>query len=217
MKVSAKGVCEIAEHEGIVVAPYYDSVGVLTWGVGHTANAGGINPASMPLAMPKDVDYAIEKAISVFAEDLVKYADRVNKAVKVPVKQHQFDALVSFDFNTGGIFKANLTKKLNAGDVKGAASAFMGWLRPPEIRKRRTAEMNLFLTGNYDANGDRIPVWGTNGKGKLTHVIKHINGQHLLSVLESHGVKPEVKPQAKTSKGLLASLLEMIIQLLTRK
>lgn len=217
MQVSAKGVCEIAEHEGIVVAPYYDSVGVLTWGVGHTANAGGINPASMPLAMPKDVDYAIEKAISVFAEDLVKYADRVNKAVKVPVKQYQFDALVSFDFNTGGIFKANLTKWLNDGYPKKAAEGFMGWLRPAEIRKRRTAEMNLFLTGNYDANGDRIPVWGTNGKGKLTNVIKYINGQNLLSVLESNGVKPEVKPQAETSKGLLASLLEMIIQLLTRK
>nr|DAU76330.1 MAG TPA: Lysozyme [Caudoviricetes sp.] len=213
MKVSAKGVCEIAEHEGIVVAPYYDSVGVLTWGVGHTANAGGLDPKNLPLAMPKNIDLAIKEAIRVFAQDLEKYADRVNKAVKVPVKQHQFDALNSFDFNTGGIFKANLTKLLNAGDVKGAAAAFMGWLRPAEIRKRRTAEMNLFLTGNYDANGDRIPVWGTNGKGKLTNVIKYISGKDLLSNLESNGVKPTAQP----SKGFLAVLLEMIIQLLTRK
>lgn len=213
MKVSAKGVCELAEHEGIVVAPYYDSVGVLTWGVGHTAAAGVPNPKDIPMAMPTDIDKAVADAIRLFAVDLEKYTERVNKAVKVPVKQHQFDALVSFDFNTGGIFRANLTKLLNAGNYKGAAAAFMGWVRPPEIRKRRTAEMNLFLTGNYDANGDRIPVWGTNGRGKLTRVIKHISGKDLLSHLESHGVKPTVNP----SKGLLASILEMIIQLLTRK
>jgi lysozyme len=41
MTISAPGLIEIAEHEGIVPAPYLDSAGVRTWGIGHTAAAGG--------------------------------------------------------------------------------------------------------------------------------------------------------------------------------
>ncbi len=180
MEVSTKGLLEIAEHEGIVPAPYFDSVGVLTWGIGHTAAAGDPDPAKMSRAMPSDLDAAIDAAIAQFRIDIVRYADRVNDAVTVPLKQHEFDALVSFDFNTGGIFKAQLTKKINAGDPS-AADHFMGWLRPPEIRGRRTAEMNLFKTGNYDANGDAIPIYTTDGKGKLGRIIRTMKGSDLLA------------------------------------
>ena len=186
MKVSTKGALEIAEHEGIVPAPYKDSVGVLTWGVGHTKAAGGVNPADIDMTMPegRQLDSAVNQAIEVFKDDLVKYETRVNEAVKVDVSQYEFDALVSFDFNTGGIFKARLTKHLNDGSRTKAAASFMGWLRPPEIRKRRTAEMNLFITGDYDGNGDTIPVWGTNGKGKLIKIVKTVKGKDLLRQLD---------------------------------
>lgn len=193
MRTSTKGALEISEHEGIVPAPYFDSVGVLTIFVGHTQNAGGINPAEISMIMPTgaDLSKAIDLAIEVFKEDLVKYEVRVNEAVKVPLEQHEFDALVSFDFNTGGIYRANLTKHLNAGNRTKAAQAFMGWLRPPEIRKRRTAEMNLFITGDYDGNGDDIPVWKTNGKGKLIGIVKTLRGRDLVKRL---GVKTQEAP-----------------------
>ena len=180
MDISDKGILEIAEHEGIVPAPYFDSVQVVTVYVGHTHAAGGINPAMMDMAMPDDVDAAVRDALSVFRVDLASYVQRVNDALTVKVSQHEFDALVSFDFNTGGIARAKLTKHLNAGSRTKAAKGFMGWLRPPEIRKRRTAEMNLFITGDYDGNGTRIPVWKTNGKGKLIGVLKYIEGAELL-------------------------------------
>lgn len=180
MRVSQKGVCEIAEHEGIVPAPYLDSVGVWTWGIGHTHAAGGINPAMMSRGMPKDVSDAVDEAIDLFAVDLSKYEKRVNDAVKVDLKQHEFDALVSFDFNTGGIFRANLTKHLNAGNRAEAAQSFLGWLRPPEIRKRRTAEMNLFKSGDYDGNGDSIQVWKVNSGGRLRGIERTIHGKDLL-------------------------------------
>ena len=155
MTLSDRGILEIAEHEGIVPAPYRDSVGVWTWGIGHTRNAGGLDPAKMPMAMPGNLDAAIDLVIETFRDDVVKYAARVNTAIKVPLKQHEFDALVSFDLNTGGIHRAQLTKAINQGDPD-AARHFMGWLRPPEIRERRKAEMSLFRTGDYDANGDTI-------------------------------------------------------------
>lgn len=180
MKVSQKGVCEIAEHEGIVPAPYLDSVGVWTWGIGHTFAAGGMDPAMMPRGMPVDVSDAVNNAIDLFAIDLSKYEKRVNDAVTVKLEQHEFDALVSFDFNTGGIFRANLTKHLNAGNRTEAAQSFMGWLRPPEIRKRRTAEMNLFGTGDYDGNGDSIQIWKVNNTGRLSGIARTIRGNDLL-------------------------------------
>ena len=190
MRLSQKGILEIAEHEGIVPAPYRDSVGVWTYGVGHTAAAGGPDPAKMPKAMPADVDAAIDGALALFAEDVEKYEARVNAAVKVPMAQHEFDALVSFDFNTGGIHRAKLTGAINRGD-RDAARHFMGWLRPPEIRKRRTAEMNLFKSGNYDANGDDIPIWRTNGQGKLIGILRTVDGA---DVLRRMGRAPEPRP-----------------------
>ena len=180
MKVSQKGRVEIAEHEGIVPAPYLDSVGVWTYGIGHTHAAGGLNPAVMDKGMPENLDAAVDEAIELFAIDLTSYEDRVNEAITVPLQQHEFDALVSFDFNTGGIFRANLTKHLNAGNKAKAAQSFMGWLRPPEIRKRRAAEMNLFITGDYDGNGDSVPVWKVSENGKLLGIERSMHGKDLL-------------------------------------
>lgn len=181
MKISDRGILEIAEHEGIVPAPYRDSVGVWTIGVGHTAAAGGPDPKRMPRGMPDDLDEAILKYLRLFDADLDKYEQRVNDAIKVPLKQYQFDALVSFDFNTGGIFRAKLTQQINRGDFSG--DGFMGWLRPKEIIKRRTAEQNLFKTGRYDANGDRIAIWRVDETGRLRGVLKTVSGRELADLM----------------------------------
>ncbi len=179
MTLSPAGLIEIAEHEGIVPAPYRDSAGVWTWGIGHTAAAGNPDPARMHRAMPQDIETAVMTAIDQFAIDVKGYVARVNAAIRVPLAQHQFDALVSFDFNTGGIHRAKLTAAINAGEPD-AARHFMGWLRPPEIRKRRTAEMALFRTGDYAANGDAVPVWRTDGRGRLTGIMRTMSGEELL-------------------------------------
>jgi len=187
MNLSDQGLLEICEHEGIVPAPYLDSKGIWTFGVGHTAAAGGPDPATMPRGMPADLDAAIDRALDLLKEDLAKYEDRVNKAIKVPLKQHQFDALVSFDLNTGGIFKAKLTEAINRGDAD-AAKHFMGWLKPKEIIGRRTDEMKLFQTGDYAANGSDIPVWKVRDDGRLAGMLRTIDGE---DVLKRMGRTPE--------------------------
>ncbi|WP_282026869.1 lysozyme [Limimaricola cinnabarinus] len=194
MKISNRGLLEIAEHEGIVPAPYYDSAGVLTFGIGHTKAAGGIDPAGMRRGMPADLDEAIDRAIAVFRADVPKYERRVNDAITAPLEQHEFDALVSFDFNTGGIHRAQLTKAINARQ-EDASRHFFGWLKPPEIRKRRTAEKNLFDTGNYDGNGSTIPVWKVDASGKLRGIYTTITGDELLRRMAP--AMPEPKPAPK--------------------
>jgi lysozyme len=215
MRVSDKGLLEIAEHEGIVPAPYLDSVGVWTFGVGHTAAAGDPDPAKMPKAMPVNIEAAIDEALRVFRQDIPKYEDRVRRAIKVPLKQHEFDALVSFDFNTGGIFRAKLTKAINAGEAN-AARHFMGWVKPPEIRKRRMAEMRLFETGDYDANGDAIPVWRTDGNGRLRGVMRQISGASVLMRMRPRRVPlpPDVEPPAPTPAAKRESPLTAFLRAL---
>jgi len=191
MTISTRGLVEIAEHEGILPAPYLDSVGVWIWGIGHTAAAVGPDPAKMHRTMPQDIDAAVMAAIEQFAVNVKGYVARVNAAIIMPVPQHQFDALVSFDFNTDAIHRAKLTAAINAGEPD-AARHFMGWLRPPEIRKRRTAEMSLFRTGDYAANGDAVPIWRTDGKGRLKGILRTMSGGELLRQVETATIPAEL-------------------------
>lgn len=195
MQISDKGVLEVAESEGLVLGPYIDSVGIWTEFVGHTAAAGGSDPAK---ALKVDtrgwsedqVKQQMIVALTQFDADLDTYEERVNRAIKVALKQHQFDALVSFDLNTGGIFKAKLTEAINAGNMSG--EGFMGWTKPKEIIKRRTAEMKLFRTGDYDANGTMIPVYDALGNGKFKFR-KAISGKELAALMDQAGTTRSVQ------------------------
>ena len=215
MKTSDKGLLEIAEHEGVVPAPYLDSVGIATYGIGHTVSAGFPNPSTMPRGMPVGkaaMDKAILNAVEVFKRDVTIYEKRVNKAIKVPISQHEFDALVSFDFNTGGIFKAKLTRQINEG-VPEASKHFFGWLRPPELRKRRTAEKNLYDSGDYDANGTAIPIWKVDVSMRLRGQYGTMDGLELLEMMgrgESTPTKKPVQTATTSKKSLLDLLLEFL-------
>ena len=99
MEISTAGLMELAAHEGIVLSPYKDSEGVWTVGIGHTAAAGPPDPAKMP----KGWALALSEAMDLFRKDAARYASDVRRAVKVDLHQHEFDALVSFHYNTGAI------------------------------------------------------------------------------------------------------------------
>lgn len=165
MRTSDKGIAALVAHEGIVPGPYLDSVGVWTYGVGHTSSAGVPDPRLMSRGMPADLDAGLREVFRVFRADLAKYEAAVARAVKVPVSQHEFDALVSFHFNTGAIGRAALVKSLNSGDRGGAAAGFMGWKKPAEIIPRRKAEQALFRDGVYPSG--KATVWGINTAGKV--------------------------------------------------
>ncbi len=184
MNLSPRGIVALASHEGLVPGPYLDSVGVWTYGIGHTAKAGNPDPVRMPRGMPENLTAAIRAAVILFATDVQKYAAEVRAAVKVPVEQHEFDALVSFHYNTGGIRGAQLTKALNANDRKAAADGFMGWLKPREILERRTAEQRLFRDGVYPSG--RLTVWRVNSSGRVLWTpARTLDADELLALLPS--------------------------------
>ncbi len=147
MRMTAAGLRELAGHEGIVLTRYRDSVGVWTLGIGHTAAAGPPDPEAF------DGRLGLADALALFARDVARYEDEVAAALRVPVAPHEFDALVSFHFNTGAITRAELTERLNAGDRVGAAERFMNWRKPAAIIPRREREQALFRDGVYAHRG----------------------------------------------------------------
>lgn len=229
MKTSPAGIFALTLHEGIVPGPYLDSVGVWTWGIGHTAAAGPPRPVDLPRGMPANLDSALARVFEQFRLDLAKYEAAVNRAVKVPLKQHQFDALVSFHYNTGAIAKAKLIGMLNAGDLAGAARGFMSWVKPLEIKKRREAEMVLFRYGTHPKG--KASVWGVTNQGKvLWKPVRTLSMDEVLGLMDVPVASstPEIRPGAPAPtppvpappnklKGLLAWLLLLLASIFKRK
>ena len=92
------------------------------------------------------------QAEAYLKSDLTTYERAVNKYVKVPINQNQFDALVSFSFNCGiGALKTStLLKKLNNKDYSGAAHELLKWNKSNGkvlngLTKRRKEEQRQIL------------------------------------------------------------------------
>ncbi len=100
MQMTEQGLLALARFEGLVPAPYLDTTGTWTFGIGHTGAAGAPDPRTMPRGMPDDLDTATRSAFHLFRSDLARYEADVRSAVKVPLEPHEFDALVSFHYNT---------------------------------------------------------------------------------------------------------------------
>jgi lysozyme len=94
-----------------------------------------------------------DQAEQFLSDDLAVFELTVNSAIKRPMTQNQFDAMVSLAFNIGGAAFAGstLVKKFNAGDMQGAADQFPHWKFSggkvmPGLVKRRAAEREMFLS-----------------------------------------------------------------------
>ncbi|MEP2704098.1 MAG: lysozyme [Roseibium sp.] len=154
MRTSLDGCLSIIAFEGIVLETYSDSVGVLTIGVGHTRFAG--DPAPTP-----GMKLSIEEAVRVFQQDLQKYEREVKAEIDVPLSQSEFDALVSWHFNTGRVSNSTLGDKLNDNDKAGAALEFPRWNKAKGkvlegLVRRRVREKAIFESGDY--GDDRVAV-----------------------------------------------------------
>lgn len=184
MKTSAAGRAFIEQFEGLFLHTYNDGVGVLTIGYGHTTAAGG-PPVTPGMTITR------EQADQLLAEDLGRVERNVNSLVKVPITQNQFDALVSFDFNTGALARSGLLRRLNAGDYAGAQDQFQYWNHGggkvmAGLTRRRTAEAAMFGKGAYIPAPKQQPVppvvHGTGAAGGVAALL-HYLGAHPAVIL----------------------------------
>ncbi len=164
MKIGKKGIDLIKSFESIHdgdknkqgLQPEMDPVGIWTEGYGRAMRdnkKGGFlkGIANKKIAEANATIFTIEQAIEAFKVDIVVYEKIVLQKVKVPLTQNQFDALVSYTYNTGGsdslfklinqkapdeqIYKWFTTKYITAGGVK-----LNGLVR------RRKAEADLYFS-----------------------------------------------------------------------
>lgn len=145
MHVSPSGVDLICNFEGLELKAYDDGVGVWTIGYGTTKYPNGIR-------VKKGDTCTLEQAKAYMQNDLKAFEQTVNSAIKVPLNQNQFDALVSLAYNIGATAfkKSTLVKRLNEGNYKAAANQFNVWVnaggkRMQGLVNRRAAESTLFL------------------------------------------------------------------------
>src|SRR5690349_12482420 len=115
MTTSDAGLELIHGSEACRLKRYRDTAGLWTIGWGHLIKKGETY-----------VTITRQEADAIFRRDLAGTEAAVRAAVKVPVGQNQFDALVSLAFNIGdGAFaRSTLVRKLNRGDYRGAADEF---------------------------------------------------------------------------------------------
>jgi lysozyme len=142
MNISHNGLEFLIRQEGKRLAPYKDSAGKLTIGVGHLIKQG------------EHFDFITDaQCEELLKNDLATTENAINRYVKVKINQNQFDALCSLVFNigTGAFYTSSVLRFLNKNWIEDAADAFLlyknaGGAFSKGLYARRQRERELFLS-----------------------------------------------------------------------
>lgn len=144
MHTSQRGIDLIKSSEGLRLTAYPDpATGGEPWTIGY-GTTRGVKPG-MKITATQAEEY--------LKTDVGRFEPELARLVKVPLTQHQWDALMCFVYNLGSanLASSTLLKLLNAGDYARAADQFPRWNKAagkemPGLTKRRAAEQALFLS-----------------------------------------------------------------------
>lgn len=143
LSTSQVGINLIKEFEGFRSNAYPDpATGGAPWTIGYGTTKG----------VKKGMTVTQAQAEQLLRDDVKVFEEAVRKAVKVPLTQNQFDALVSFTYNVGpgNMTTSTLIKLINLKEYKSAAEQFLRWNKAAGkvmagLTRRREAERKLFL------------------------------------------------------------------------
>ena len=122
----------LKHHEGVRYKPYQCPARLWTIGVGHVmypeqakipSTAEGMERRRAWQLRPEDNrTWSKEEVDDLLAKDVARFERGVLCFISIPLKQHEFDALVSFSFNLGlgTLQRSTLRQALNRGDKKTA-------------------------------------------------------------------------------------------------
>ena len=146
MNVSKAGIALIKHHEGVRSRPYRCPANLWTVGVGHLIGDGKLLPDSWNRTFTEvEID-------GLLKSDLRRFELGISKMLpNVPLRQCEFDCIVSFAFNLGlGTFqRSTLRQALLRGDKKAAMESLVKYCRAggkilKGLRTRRLDEKALF-------------------------------------------------------------------------
>jgi lysozyme len=143
MNMSRSGLELLKKSEGFRNRSYQDVAGFRTIGFGHRLMPGESFPEGISLAQGKEI----------LSHDVRNAETAIERLVKVPLTQGQFDALVDFVFNLGAgrLAGSTLLKYLNSGKYDAAAWQLLAWDHAGSqqlagLKARREAEFRLWGT-----------------------------------------------------------------------
>ena len=146
MKASKEAIKLIRHHEGVRNKPYQCPAKLWTVGIGHLIGDGKTLPPEW------NRTFTNEEIDGILKHDLNRFELGVRKMLpNVPLRQHEFDALVSFCFNLGlGCFqRSTIRQALLRGDKEAAMESLVKYCRAggkilKGLQKRRLDERKLF-------------------------------------------------------------------------
>lgn len=145
MNLDSKGIAFLHKEEGLRLNAYKDQIGKWTIAFGNTYMLDG-SPV-------KEGDkLSLVEANKLFAVKIKDYEAAVNKGVKVPITQNQFNSLVSLCYNIGtsAFLNSTLLKKINSkASAEEIQAQFNLWKKGggkvlPVLVKRRQREFALY-------------------------------------------------------------------------
>ena len=141
MEISQQGMELVKRSEGFRDRIYKDANGFSTIGYGHRITG--------QQAWPDGITEP--EAATILGADIRQAEQAVQRLVRVPLAQGQFDALVDFCFNLGAkrLAASTLLADLNLGRYNAAAEQLLLWDHAgarelPALSARRQAEFHLW-------------------------------------------------------------------------
>ena len=150
MHISQEGITLIKHYEGCPKDKDGNAVSYRC-----AANKATIGYGSLKLIdgspVTDNISITMQEAEDLLAHELVEYEGYINDLVKVPLKQNEFDALVSWVFNLGpsNLKSSTMLKVLNAGKYQEVPEQIKRWNKVngkvnEGLVKRRKSEALLF-------------------------------------------------------------------------
>jgi len=135
--------CARKRPDGLFEAYPDPGTGAAPWTIGWGSTGRDVTP--LTVWSQSQCDARLER-------DLARFAAEVDRVLGMaPTTPEQFDALVSFHYNTGAITRASLTRLHRTGQFSAAANEFGKWVnaggrRLTGLVRRRDEERRLYLS-----------------------------------------------------------------------
>lgn len=141
--ITQDGLNLIKRFEGFEPKIYLDAAGLPTIGYGHLLRPGEAEMFAGGISE--------EAGVALLIKDVLVAERAVLRLIHVPLRDGQFDALVSFAFNLGGgaLQRSTLRRKVNREDHSEVPPEFLRWVwaggrRLKGLIRRRQAEATLY-------------------------------------------------------------------------
>jgi lysozyme len=163
MKVSEEGLKLLKHHEGFRKKPYQCSAKIWTIGYGHGMYPEQLGIPSTPEGMAKRTAFPLKPADNrvwskeeidgLLVKDVVRFERAVKRYISVPLRQCEFDALISAVYNLGAgwLQRSQVRQKINRGDKTGAMENLLKYNKGggkvlKGLDNRRKDEAALFMS-----------------------------------------------------------------------